>query len=287
VSSNQNNKTGEPATNDVAANEQNTLSPITPPPLETSPPQTEPPMEVHHHAHTARKKWTHYFWEFFMLFLAVFCGFLAENQREHYIEHQREQQFMKSMAEDLVRDKAMLTVSERRAMSVSNYIDTVVNILQSQKFDDGSVYTLYRVNLNSLSFFGTRYTDRTSIQLKNSGAMRLIRKEIVTDGIIDYWGQIDDLERTNELIDEYKMKARDQSYSIFYARYYSDISGITTVNEARPRLITTNLLQLSEYANRLSHIKSLIANRYIPQVKVQQESARKLISLIKKEYSLQ
>jgi hypothetical protein len=25
-------------------------------------------MEVHHHSHTARKKWTHYFWEFIMLF---------------------------------------------------------------------------------------------------------------------------------------------------------------------------------------------------------------------------
>lgn len=22
-------------------------------------------MEVHHHSHTARKKWTYYFWEFF------------------------------------------------------------------------------------------------------------------------------------------------------------------------------------------------------------------------------
>jgi len=43
-------------------------------------------MEVHAHTHTARKKWTHYFWEFLMLFLAVFCGFLAENQREHMIE---------------------------------------------------------------------------------------------------------------------------------------------------------------------------------------------------------
>ena len=32
-------------------------------------------MEVHAHAHTARKKWTHYLWEFLMLFLAVFCGF--------------------------------------------------------------------------------------------------------------------------------------------------------------------------------------------------------------------
>ena len=29
-------------------------------------------MEVHHHTHTPRKKWTHYFWEFLMLFLAVY-----------------------------------------------------------------------------------------------------------------------------------------------------------------------------------------------------------------------
>jgi len=42
-------------------------------------------MEVHQHAHTPRKKWTHYFWEFLMLFLAVFCGFLAEYKLEHTI----------------------------------------------------------------------------------------------------------------------------------------------------------------------------------------------------------
>ena len=54
-------------------------------------------MEVHAHTHTERKKWTHYLWEFLMLFLAVFCGFLAENQREHYIEHQREKQYMRSL----------------------------------------------------------------------------------------------------------------------------------------------------------------------------------------------
>ena len=61
-------------------------------------------MEVH--AHTSRtsgtrKKWTHYLWEFIMLFLAVFCGFLAENQREHYVEHQREKQYVITMLEDL------------------------------------------------------------------------------------------------------------------------------------------------------------------------------------------
>ena len=43
-------------------------------------------MEVHAHAHSPRRKWTHYFWEFFMLFMAVTLGFFVENQREHYIE---------------------------------------------------------------------------------------------------------------------------------------------------------------------------------------------------------
>ena len=65
-------------------------------------------MEVHAHTHTARKKWTHYFWEFLMLFLAVFCGFLAEYQLEHKIEKDREKQYMRSMVEDLSADTLML-----------------------------------------------------------------------------------------------------------------------------------------------------------------------------------
>ena len=68
-------------------------------------------MEVHHHAHTARKKWTHYFWEFIMLFLAVFCGFLAENQREHMIENHRVKESMKqfeNLKYDTVRCSAKL-----------------------------------------------------------------------------------------------------------------------------------------------------------------------------------
>ena len=68
-------------------------------------------MEVHHHSHTAdpdshrgRKKWTHYFWEFLMLFLAVFCGFLAEYQLEHRIESDREKVYIKNLYEDLRSD---------------------------------------------------------------------------------------------------------------------------------------------------------------------------------------
>ena len=61
-------------------------------------------MEVHAHTHTARKKWTHYFWEFLMLFLAVFCGFLAEYQLEHKIEKDRANELAKSFYEELKKD---------------------------------------------------------------------------------------------------------------------------------------------------------------------------------------
>ena len=73
-------------------------------------------MEVHAHTHSSdpdidrgRKKWTHYFWEFFMLFLAVFCGFLAENWREHIVEHQREKKYILSLIGDIRKDTSELS----------------------------------------------------------------------------------------------------------------------------------------------------------------------------------
>src|SRR5258705_13472181 len=66
-------------------------------------------MEVHAHSHTERKKWKHYLWEFLMLFLAVFCGFLAEYKLEHVIEHQKGVQYIHSLGEDIRVDTAKLS----------------------------------------------------------------------------------------------------------------------------------------------------------------------------------
>src|SRR5215471_2654460 len=67
-------------------------------------------MEVHKHPHHVmhRKKWGEYLLEFFMLFLAVFLGFLAENQREHYVEREREKQFINSLVRDVEMDTAQI-----------------------------------------------------------------------------------------------------------------------------------------------------------------------------------
>src|SRR6476660_7957251 len=81
-------------------------------------------MEVHQHTHTERKKWTHYLWEFFMLFLAVTLGFFVENQREHYSEHRREKEYAGLLYDDLKKDTAFLhriiTIKEWRGKKMDS-----------------------------------------------------------------------------------------------------------------------------------------------------------------------
>ena len=144
-------------------------------------------MEVHHHPHTSRKKWTHYFWEFLMLFLAVFCGFLAENFREHKVEHQREKKFIRSLVSDLETDTTRLSiivqVRNRRAAGLDSFI-----ILLNRP--DAPAYGRYLYYYNSVATRGGvfRFTpaDGTMQQLKNAGNLRLIRQAAVSDSIVAY-----------------------------------------------------------------------------------------------------
>ena len=65
------------------------------------------------HIPTPREKNGHIISGSFLLFLAVFCGFLAENQREHSIEKQRAQKFAASIIEDLERDTAEIHLNKK------------------------------------------------------------------------------------------------------------------------------------------------------------------------------
>ena len=144
-------------------------------------------MEVHAHSHTPRKKWAHYLWEFLMLFLAVFCGFLAENQREHYIEHQREIKFIKSLASDLQADIARLNnivqQRENRAQLLDSFM-LVLNRPDASSFgSDLYYYNSFATRGAAVRFFPV---DGTMQQLKNAGNLRLIRKSNVSDSILAY-----------------------------------------------------------------------------------------------------
>ena len=149
-------------------------------------------MDVHAHTHTERKKWTHYLWEFLMLFLAVFCGFLAENQREHYVEHLREKVFIRSVVKDIEIDSATIDYFINHNEQVIAGLDSLVNIMDTvmapQDHELVKIYDLFYKWGSSPGF--VPFNDRTISQLKSGGEMRLIRKQTSSDLIANYYNAV-------------------------------------------------------------------------------------------------
>ena len=142
-------------------------------------------MEVHHHAHTSRKKWTHYFWEFIMLFLAVFCGFLAEYQLEHKIEKDRAKQYISSLYEDLKTDTVRLNhligYDEEKISALNTMTNCYDSVSKNLEATD-CMGVLIKHSKSNRSF---HITDRTLRQLANAGGFRLLRREDA-DSILAY-----------------------------------------------------------------------------------------------------
>jgi len=142
-------------------------------------------MEVHAHTHTERKKFTHYFWEFLMLFLAVFCGFLAEYQLEHIIEKQKARQYISSFLQDLEIDNSQFDQLIPAFIEKDQLLDTLLQKIRGVNPSTGAngIYKYYRQPFTYPDFI---YTDRTIQQLKNSGGMRLIADKGTSDSITGY-----------------------------------------------------------------------------------------------------
>ena len=131
-------------------------------------------MEVHHHSHSGheKKNWKSYFWEFLMLFLAVFCGFLAEYQLEHVIEHQREEKFAVSLLEDLKKDTANLNQDIPFWEGLLKAMDTARAEIE-KPVGKRNVLFLYKSVSFMRAYSNFEYHDRTIEQLKNGGNFSL------------------------------------------------------------------------------------------------------------------
>lgn len=155
-----------------------------------SPTQETEQMEVHHHSHHGHEKktWKNYFWEFFMLFLAVFCGFLAELQLEHYIENQREKKYVTHLIQDLANDSLNLSQYSIAINKRINRIDSLLQILISDDVSSkgNEVYYFTRLLVRTPNYFPS---DASILQLKYSGNFRLIHNSALVKQIGSYENQ--------------------------------------------------------------------------------------------------
>jgi len=252
-------------------------------------------MEVHHHTHTERppagragKKFTHYVWEFLMLFFAVFAGFLAENLREHYVEHQREQQYMRSMIKDLERDQTNIQKSIADETRTIKLADSLTEMFHGNNYKNrtGAIYYSARDFATLPSMF--YMTDGTLMQLKNSGGLRLIRKQQVVDSLQTYYNAYQWYKTQQELefvqLDDY----RSSMMQIFDVQvFHSMVRGYPEIlmPEGNPPLLNTDRLMINEFLMRAHFCKRNKLSNRIGLTKLQGEVTR-LIGQIKEEYHL-
>src|SRR6476660_3081086 len=137
-------------------------------------------MEVHHH--TPRKKFTHYLWEFFMLFLAVTLGFLVENQREHFIEHRRAKEFAITLYSEIKRDTASLNEIRNRTDIAYHSMDTLIALLAEPGIKNNTGLLYYHCGLGMYSYFFTA-NEATLQQMKSSGAIRYFQNYTLVSAI--------------------------------------------------------------------------------------------------------
>ena len=238
-------------------------------------------MEVHAHSHTPRKKWTHYFWEFLMLFLAVFCGFLAENQREHMVEHQREKVYIKSLVEDLKQDTAQLKQIIIAFNEKILFKDSLLKELANPDVYKNSAKAYYYFE-KSRHFPDFIYTDRTIQQLKNSGNMRLLRNKAVSDSIVDYDSRVRNLFVGQNQLNNLVLTYGALKNKLFQMRLLD-----STTNEIKTNipLLSGNKKDLEEFYNNMWDQKKFFTWVRDLDNELLKQGIR-LIAFIEKEYNL-
>jgi hypothetical protein len=253
-------------------------------------------MEVHHHAHNPaaphhKKNWKAYFWEFLMLFLAVFCGFLAEYQLEHKIERDREKEYILSMIEDAKTDTAnihtALAYNSTRIFRLDSLANKCFNYGQ-QASDDAEIYRLFLLCVRHPDFVSP--TERTMMQLKNAAGMRLLRKKIAADTILQYDDFSKKLINQQAWYENMLKELVESGMPIFNFKYFPTRNLATLKSNYAgsydaAKIIATGKPQLITLGNRATMYRNVVIF-YMQLLKDGEQHAVNLIQTLEKEYHL-
>jgi hypothetical protein len=256
--------------------------------------ETEQPMEVHHHAHQdhGKKTWKHYFWEFFMLFTAVFCGSLAELQLEHYIENKREYQYIEAFVRDLKQDTASINAVVTRNLRREILLDSILIVSNTDLTLPANAKLFVGLFMKS-AFRPNHIPSSIAIeQLKNTGSFRLLNhRKGVADSILQYEKFNEQLTIHNELYQNDLNHIWEAFYPICDVKIFRDTSFATFT--ATKRTLTDKPVpplhlsqeKLSVFTGHITRQILINANNRA-MLENQYHRAIGLINFLNKEYTL-
>jgi len=255
-------------------------------------------MEVHHHSHSSRKKWTHYFWEFLMLFLAVSLGFYAENTRETILHKKEVKTQLNSMLSDLQSDISLFDSVTTRNGHSAQMADSLIELLHSDITNTTEIYFAARTVTANVGYY---YTNSKSFdQLKAAGLLRYVKNKKLLDSIGTYYAsfqwlanqidllrlKLDEIHKGNtRLFDSYVFQQMMMNVKIIAA---TAIGGQrTNINKplVKPSLLSADAGDINTVSLNY-HYYSGTMKFYMRNAMALQNRAKELIEMIKNEYSL-
>ena len=186
-----------------------------------------------------------------MLFLAVTLGFFVENQREHYIEHKRGLQYVRSFVEDLKTDTSRFSVVIKGFAKKEAQLDQLYLCNDSIRLNKNPSDCIRNIYGATIGYDDLIYTDRTLQQLKNAGGLRLLEEEdadsiILYDQLLRYLLKVE-----SSSLQEMQTRVRASRNSVFA---YSEITETSWSKGTQPEkvdLISSDKELLNRFFNEV------------------------------------
>ncbi len=257
--------------------------------IETINTAKEKDMEVHHHTHAAhgKKNWKSYFWEFLMLFLAVFCGFLAEYQLEHKIERDREKVYMQNMLEDLKADTAIYADYLARNAVVRDLLDTITVLIKRPDRKKYISKLAYSARILTAKWKQIAMVKRTYEDMKSSGHLRLIRNKEVSGKVSSYYNSLSELDTYNNV-----GMIWANNYAQAMAKLFDGEDLLKIIKEKKEipltadAMISEDKIAMNELLTSAGYFYGALSLNNIVAANRNQD-AKKLIELLQKAYHLE
>jgi hypothetical protein len=260
-------------------------------------------MEVHHHAHTSRKKWTHYFWEFLMLFLAVFCGFLAEYQLEHTIEHQREKEYAKALYDELYADSIVFAQKIEGRLGKEKDCDYLISYFRDSSLTSlpKEFYPAYTVVMYLITSYTFEPKDGVLNQLKGSGSLRYFKSASLQKLFGEISVYINNVRDRNDQeyqyfaspIKQFDLKHYDFNWMNELRKMHENGYNMDLINNYRKadKIINAEILNLSSFdrgetINMIAFYKQMLVSTRTLSMKDYMRASQKLLQELRKNYKI-
>jgi len=249
------------------------------------------------HAHELHKApghgWKHYFFEFFMLFLAVTLGFFVENIRELLAEKQRAKVYASNLFNELKNDTSSLNFLIAHNELTAAKLDTFCLLIKEKNKQPVTSGMLYYYGSSATNAVYFSMHNATFEELKSSGNLRIMGNEMANK-LSEYDNSIVELDREYGLDKTEFEKIEDLHFKIFDVYILEKMLPESSDKKSpQDSVFAINDLPISadpelmkQYTGRLkfaANIYRFEMKEYLSPIK---NRAEKLLELLTREYHI-